>query len=284
MTEIPFWLPLYIVDAFTAQAFRGNPASVCILKDDLPAETMQVIAAEMNHSETAFVRPLDGPPGQATRFALRWFTPQVEVPLCGHATLATSTVIFRELANPALELAFETKSGRLSARRDGERIALDFPADGFRPATAPPAVLAALGAREAVAACLARKDRNLLLQLGDEREVRELAPDFARLREARGEAPFLGVIVTAAGSGGFDCVSRYFAPWVGIDEDPVTGGAHCALGPYWARLTGKSEIRAYQASRRGGEMTVRVKGDRVDLLGEAVVVARGTLRAAVTPS
>jgi PhzF family phenazine biosynthesis protein len=271
-------LPLYVVDAFTATAFRGNPASVCLLERELPEATMQAIAAEMKHSETAFARPLDGPPAQATRFSLRWFTPEVEVPLCGHATLATSAVIFRELANPAPELHFETKSGALSARRDGERIALDFPAGDCRPASVAPAVLSALGAREVEAACYVRKDRNLLLHLAHESEVRELAPDFARLRAARGEAPFLGVIVTARGSGGYDFVSRFFAPWVGIDEDPVTGAAHCALTPYWARLTGKQEMGAYQASRRGGEMTVRLKGERVDLVGEAVVVAAARLR------
>jgi PhzF family phenazine biosynthesis protein len=239
---------------------------------------MQAIAAEMNHSETAFALPLDGPPTLATRFSLRWFTPEVEVPLCGHATLATSAVILRELANPVHEMHFETQSGRLSARRDGARIALDFPAEDFRPTAVAPEVCAALGAREVKAACSARKDRNLLLQLGRESEVRDLAPDFTRLRAARGNAPFLGVIVTAAGSGGYDFVSRYFAPWVGIDEDPVTGAAHCALTPYWASLTGKREMRAYQASRRGGEMTVRFKGERVELVGEAVIVAAATLR------
>lgn len=271
-------LPLYIVDAFTAAPFRGNPASVCLLEREIPEATMQAIAAEMNHSETAFALSLKGSPTLATGFSLRWFTPEVEVPLCGHATLATAAVIFRELANPADTIGFETKSGRLSARLEGKRIALDFPAEVGRPTEVAPEVCAALGLREVKAASYARWDRNLLLELGSESEVRGLAPDFMRLRAAGGEDRFLGVIVTAAGSGGFDFVSRYFAPWLGIDEDPVTGVAHCALTPYWARLTGKSEMRAYQASRRGGEMTVRLKGDRVDLVGEAVIVAEATLR------
>jgi len=271
-------LPLYIVDAFTATPFRGNPASVCLLERELPEATMQAIAAEMKHSETAFALPLDGPPRRATRFALRWFTPEVEVPLCGHATLATAAVILCELANPGHVIHFETQSGRLSARRDGGHIALDFPAEDFRPTAVAPEVSAALGACEVKAACYARKDRNLLLHLGRESEVRDLAPDFTRLRAARGNAPFLGVIVTAAGSGDYDFVSRYFAPWVGIDEDPVTGAAHCALAPYWASLTGKCAMRAYQASRRGGEMTVRCKGERVELVGDAVIVAVATLR------
>lgn len=178
-------LPLYIVDAFTATPFRGNPASVCLLEREIPETTMQAIAAEMNHSETAFALPLDGPPTLATRFSLRWFTPEVEVPLCGHATLATSAVIFREFANPVHEMHFETQSGRLSAWRDGARIALDFPAEDFRPTAVAPEVCAALGAREVKAACYARKDRNLLLHLGREAEVRDLAPDFTRLRAAR---------------------------------------------------------------------------------------------------
>jgi PhzF family phenazine biosynthesis protein len=274
MNEIPF----YIVDAFTATAFRGNPASVCLLNHELSETTMQAIAAEMNHSETAFARPLDGPAERATRFSLRWFTPAVEVPLCGHATLATSAVIFREFRNPAPAVHFETKSGMLAGRPEGSRIALDFPAEDFRPASVDPQVMSALGVSEVKAACYARHDRNLLLHLASERVVRELAPDFARLRAARGEAPFLGVIVTASGSDGYDFVSRYFAPWVGIDEDPVTGAAHCALAPYWASLTGKREMRAYQVSRRGGEMIVRCHGERVDLVGEAVILGAGFLR------
>lgn len=269
---------MYVVDAFTAMRFGGNPASVCLVETEIPEATMQAIAAEMNHSETAFTLSLEGAPALGTRFSLRWFTPALEVPLCGHATLATAAVILHELANPAHTIHFETKSGNLSARREGTRIALDFPAANPRPTTVAPAVCDALGARDLRSASYAREDRNLLLELGSESEVRGLAPDFKQLRAARGEEGFLGVIVTAGSSGEFDFVSRYFAPWLGIDEDPVTGAAHCVLAPYWARLTGKREMRAYQASRRGGEMTVRLKGDRVELVGEAVIVVAGTLR------
>lgn len=269
---------LFTVDAFTNVAFRGNPASVCFLEHDLPDRTMQAIAAEMNHSETAFVLPLDGSPTHGTRFSLRWFTPQVEVPLCGHATLAASAVIFHELANPAQELRFDTKSGTLAARKEEARIALNFPAEDVRPTPAKSAVVDALGAGTPVATCYARGDRNLLVHLEDEHEVRDLSPDFTLLRRARGDEPFLGVIATARGSGGYDFVSRYFAPWVGIDEDPVTGSAHCALAPYWSHVTGKNEMRAYQASPRGGEMIVRLAGDRVDLVGDAIVLTAGALR------
>lgn len=270
--------PLFTVDAFTALPFHGNPASVCLLDCDVSENTMQAIAAEMNHSETAFMRPLDGPPARATHFSLRWFTPQVEVPLCGHATLAAAAVLFHELANPAPAIRFDTKSGTLAARREGTQIALDFPAEEFRPTTVRPAILEALGVREPVAAFYARGDRNLLLHLADKEDVLGLAPDFALLRQARESDLFLGVIVTAAGSGAYDFVSRYFAPWVGIDEDPVTGSAHCALTPYWSQLTGRAEMRAYQASPRGGEMTVRLKGNRVELVGQAVVLTVGALR------
>ena len=270
--------PLYLVDAFTAVPFGGNPASVCLLDRDLPDETMQRIAAEMNHSETAFVRSIDGPADRSGRFSLRWFTPKAEVPLCGHATLAAAAVLFREAGNPGGRLVFETQSGELLACREGDRIALDFPSADVRPSAVAPEVIAALGAGEPVAASSARGGRNLLLHLADEQDVRGLVPDLARLQRARGEQIFLGVIVTAAGSGVYDFVSRYFAPWLGVDEDPVTGSAHCALAPYWAAITGKREMRAYQASARGGEMTVRVRSGRVDLVGDAVVLASGALR------
>jgi PhzF family phenazine biosynthesis protein len=273
---------LYVADAFTAVPFRGNPASVCVLDRDISDATMQAIASEMNHSETAFVRPLDGPPHQSTRFGLRWFTPKVEVPLCGHATLATAAVIFREIRNPADEVVFETLSGPLSARREHSGIALDFPAADFAPASASQAILDALGALRPVAAFHARGGRNLLLHLANEGEVRTLNPDFERLQQARGHEGFVGVIATAAGPAGYDFVSRYFAPWIGVNEDPVTGAAHCALAPYWAALTGKHEMRAQQASARGGDLTVRVRGDRVVLVGDAVVVMTGNLRIAVS--
>jgi len=176
MTDIPF----SIVDAFTRTPFRGNPASVCLPDRPLPQELMQAIAAEMNHSETAFAHRIEEDVTDVPRYALRWFTPEAEVPLCGHATLATATILLRELHHAA---------------------------------------------------------------------------DIVH----------------------FDIVSRYFAPWIGIDEDPVTGSAHCALAPYWSRITGRSELRAYQASKRGGSMVLRVNGNRVDLVGDSVIVASGVL-------
>jgi predicted PhzF superfamily epimerase YddE/YHI9 len=182
------------------------------------------------------------------------------------------------LGNPASELQFETKSGVLVGRRKGARTALDFPAADIRLGRVSPAVTGALGVHEMKGVCQVRQGRNLLIHLRHEREVRELAPDFAALLVARADEPFLGVIVTAAGSSGYDFVSRCFAPWMGVNEDPVTGAAHCALGPYWAGLLRKTELRAYQASKRGGELTVHVHGERVALIGEAVIVSEGTLR------
>jgi PhzF family phenazine biosynthesis protein len=271
---------LYLVDAFTAVPFRGNPASVCLLdrEREIDDATMQAVAAEMNHSETAFVRPLEGPPDRSTRFALRWFTPKVEVPLCGHATLASATVVFREARNQAGTISFETRSGTLTARRQGDAIALDFPVADIRPAPVSADVLRALGIDQCLSSHIARSGRSLLLHVADASTVRDLRPEFARLVRARGDDTFLGIIVTAAGDSGYDFVSRYFAPWVGIDEDPVTGSAHCALAPYWSSITGKSEMRAHQASARGGDIIVRMRGDRVDLVGEAVVLASGELR------
>lgn len=271
-------VPLYVVDAFTATPFRGNPASVCLLEHELPDATLRSIAAEMKHSETAFALPLNGLAASATAFSLRWFTPEVEVPLCGHATLATSAVILHELANPARRIDFETMSGRLSAQRDTAGIALDFPAQDFHAAAVSSDVLAALGVRDAVGTFRARRDRNVLIHLPHEADVRELKPDIPALKAAGESESFLGVIVTAAASGRYDFVSRYFAPWVGVDEDPVTGAAHCVLAPYWAKITGKQEMRAYQASVRGGEMALRVGAGRVVLVGAAVVVAAGKLR------
>lgn len=269
---------LHLVDAFTSVPFRGNPAAVCLLERELDPCTMQAIAAEMNHSETAFVLPLAGTPDRSTRFALRWFTPQVEVPLCGHATLASAAVVFRETGNPAVTIAFDTLSGTLTARREERAIALDFPVADVQASSVDAEVLHALGAGSTVATQRARGGRHVLLHLAAERDVRNLRPDFPRLMRARGDDTFLGVIVTAAGSGEFDFVSRYFAPWVGIEEDPVTGSAHCALTPYWAGITGKSELRAHQASARGGDLTVRLQGERVHLVGEAVVLTSGELR------
>jgi predicted PhzF superfamily epimerase YddE/YHI9 len=263
--------PLYQVDAFTAEPFAGNPAAVCLLEEDADPGWMQRVAAEMNLSETAFLRP----GAEAGRYGLRWFTPAVEVELCGHATLASAHVLFSEgLAEAGRELRFDTASGPLAARRDGDgAVWLDFPATPATPVDPPAGLVEALGG--GAARWVGRGRFDYLVELADEQAVRDLAPDVRRL-EGLGSR---GVIVTAAGdgSGGHDFVSRYFAPAAGIDEDPVTGSAHCTLGPFWAERLGRTELTGFQASARGGLVRVRPRGDRVLLGGQAVTVLRGQL-------
>jgi PhzF family phenazine biosynthesis protein len=256
-------IDLFQVDAFTDRAFGGNPAAVCLLREAREAAWMQSVAREMNLSETAFLVPRGG------GFDLRWFTPAIEVELCGHATLASAHVLWQAGHLGPQELAhFHTLSGLLTARRRSDGwIELDFPARTAEPVEAPPGLAEALGSES-------RYD--YLLELPSEAAVRALHPDFARLRTL----PVRGVIVTArATSAPFDFVSRFFAPGAGVDEDPVTGSAHCTLGPYWAGRLGKDQLLAYQASERGGVLEVRVAGERVELAGQAVTVLQGQLLA-----
>lgn len=252
------------VDAFTDRPFAGNPAAVCVLPGPGDARWMQHIATEMNLAETAFLHP----EGDAWR--LRWFTPAVEVDLCGHATLASAHVLWEEGHAPRGErLRFLTRSGVLGAApRDGW-IELDFPAEPARPVAAPPHLLEALGTSGTVA----KNRMDYLVEVTDEAVVRQLAPDLARLRLI----PARGVVVTARAGAPYDFVSRFFGPAVGVDEDPVTGSAHCALGPWWAERLGRTTLTAFQASARGGVVRVEVRGERVALLGQAVTVLRGEL-------
>lgn len=262
--------PLWQVDAFADRPFGGNPAAVCLLA--APGETawMQAVAAEMNLSETAFVAPV-----AAGEFHLRWFTPKVEVDLCGHGTLAAAHMLWeaRRLAR-GQEARFRTRSGGLTARRqDDGWIELDFPARPPRPIAAPAGLEAALGARPRG---LWATHGQYLAELEQEETVRQLQPNFERLASLDAR----GVIVTAAAHGGeYDFVSRYFAPAAGIQEDPVTGSAHCCLAPFWGQKLGRSAMTGYQASARGGMVKVQWEGERVRLAGRAVTVLTGWLRA-----
>ncbi len=264
---------LFQVDAFTGEAFRGNPAAVCLLSGPAGPAWMQAAASEMNLSETAFLEPRPG------GYGLRWFTPATEVALCGHATLASAHVLYETgLAGPDEAIAFQTASGTLTARRDGGLIALDFPARPAAPAPPPPDLLAALGGPDPV--WTGRSAEDDLVVLADEAQVTGLRPDIARLARTGSR----GVIVTAPASRpGADFVSRFFAPAVGIDEDPVTGSAHCTLGPYWSARLGRPDLTGYQASPRGGVVRVRTAGDRVTLCGQAVTVFSGQLTGAALP-
>lgn len=268
--------PLYVVDAFTDRAFHGNPAAVCLLRHDCPDATLQRIAAEMNLSETAFPRPVGDDLFEAREFDLRWFTPTVEVALCGHATLATAKVLFDELGIDAPQLTFRTASGPLSAVQSDGKIRLDFPGNPAAAVEVPDGLGAALGTEAPIVTFRAPSNQVVLARLPREGDVRALAPRFDLLRAACPRAPV--VIATAPSDGPFDFVSRCFAPVSGIDEDPVTGMAHTTLGPYWASELHRTHLRAYQASARGGEIEVDLTADgRVGLTGRSRIVLRGYL-------
>lgn len=258
--------PIFKVDSFTDRAFAGNPAGVCLLDAARSEAWMQSVAAEMNVAETAFLVP------RGEVFDLRWFTPTVEVDLCGHATLASAHVLWEEkILAPDVPAQFSTRSGMLTAVQERGSIVLDFPAEPPEETAAPVDLAKAIGAP--LAYC-GRNRMDYLVEVADEATVRGVHPAPSALLPY----PCRGVIVTArAANGEFDFVSRFFAPAAGVDEDPVTGSAHCVLGPYWMEKLGRASMRARQVSRRGGELGVRVEGERVVLTGRAVIVGRGTL-------
>ncbi|MGI9073209.1 MAG: PhzF family phenazine biosynthesis protein [Bryobacteraceae bacterium] len=253
-------VPIFQVDAFTSAVFTGNPAAVCPLDDWLPDTTLQAIAAENNLAETAFFV------GNGDRFHLRWFTPVCEVELCGHATLASAHVLFRELNQPGDIVRFDTHSGELMVRRDDGRLAMDFPSRPPGKVDVHPELIHALGAMPAEVLGA----RDYLVRYHSVDEVRALTPDMEALKRVDRFA----VIVTAPGT---DCdfVSRFFAPSKGIPEDPVTGSAHCTLIPYWANELGRTVLHARQISARGGELFCQLLGDRVEIAGHAALFLKG---------
>jgi PhzF family phenazine biosynthesis protein len=258
---------VFQVDAFTNQPFKGNPAAVCIVTEQRDERWMQDVAREMNLSETAFLlREGDG-------FRLRWFTPAVEVDLCGHATLASAHILWESGTLQSSEQArFYTRSGLLTAERQADGwIELDFPAKQEEPAAAPPELLSAL---DVTPLYVGKNVFDYLVEVESEETVRAMKPDMTLLAQV----PVRGVMVTSrASTGEYDFVSRFFAPQVGVNEDPVTGSAHCCLTPFWGRRLGKEEMLAYQASPRGGILRLRLNGDRVKIGGQAVTVMRGEL-------
>lgn len=254
--------PIFQIDAFTSRRFAGNPAAVMPMQSFPADDILQAIAAENNLSETAFLVPNDG------GYHLRWFTPMVEVPLCGHATLASAAVVM-EILEPGREsVVFQSASGPLTVKRGGKGYVMSLPARPSEPCATPAGLAQALRIEPIEVPV---NQFNYLALIESEAALRKLTPDMTAL--ARIGRP--GVIVTAASNGDYDFVSRYFAPAKGIAEDPVTGAAHCMLAPYWAARLGKTEFRAYQASRRGGEMVCRMRSDRVELQGECVFYMRG---------
>lgn len=257
--------PIVQVDAFSATPFGGNPAAVCVMPEPREEAWMAKVALEMNLSETAFLSPEDD------GYRLRWFTPSVEVDLCGHATLASAHVLWTEAhIDPDATARFYTKSGRLTCDRRGDWIEMDFPAKVEQAAEPPPQLEDAIGAPLKYTG---RNQFDYLVEVADEATLRGLQPKHHLLRNL----PVRGVIATARGDGEYDFVSRFFAPGSGVDEDPVTGSAHTALAPFWSARLGKTEMTAYQASPRGGVVRVRMAGDRVILSGQAITVLRGEL-------
>ncbi len=260
-------MKIYQVDAFTAAIFKGNPAGVCILSEPVEDEWMRLVAMEMNLSETAFLLP------ENEGWRLRWFTPKREVSLCGHATLASAHILWEtgRLA-PDSTARFNTKSGELTAAKHGDWITLNFPARDIFEHAFPEDLTGALGFSSPVfTGC---NEERWLVELENENQVRGLQPDFALLAGL----PVRSVMVTARAAAPYDFVSRYFAPSVGINEDPVTGSAHTYLTPYWAGKLGKEELFAYQASARGGELRLRLDGERVLIAGRAVTFFEGDLK------
>lgn len=257
-------IQLFQADAFTDSIFGGNPAAVCPLKEWISDELMQKIAGENNLSETAFFVK------EGDVFGLRWFTPESEVDLCGHATLATAHILFKELGYEKEQINFETESGRLIVKKEGDRLVMDFPSNEMPQVEAPPILFQALGIKPI---SNTYKTDDYMVVLDSEKELLRLNPDFRMLREVNAR----GVIVTAPGNE-VDFVSRFFAPQVGIDEDPVTGSAHTKLTPYWSERLGKLEMEVRQVSKRVGILTVRHKGERVEILGKAVTYLRGEIQ------
>ncbi len=259
-------MKIFHVDAFASRPFGGNPAGVCILSYPKVDTWMQDVAREMNLSETAFlIRKADG-------YSLRWFTPKVEVDLCGHGTLASAHILWQEaLARPDDAITFHTRSGVLICRQEGEWIGLDFPSTPDKEVPVPEGLEEALGVPVRYVGA-SRSD--YIVEVDSEEAVKGLMPDYALILRL----PVRGIIVTSrASTEGFDFVSRFFAPAIGVDEDPVTGSAHCCLGPFWAKRLGKEDLLAYQVSQRGGVIKVNLAGDRVHLFGQAVTVMKGEL-------
>ena len=255
------------IDAFTSEPFRGNPAAVCFLDRERDDRWMQNVAAEMNLAETAFLLP------RGEEWSLRWFTPTVEVDLCGHATLASAHALWEEkLLARNKEARFQSRSGLLTATPDGDLIELNFPVTPEKKIDPPAGLLEALGTK---AKYVGQNKFDYLVELDSEESVRKLKPDHAALRKFG----VRGVIATSRSSKpDFDFISRYFAPGAGIDEDPVTGSTHCCLTPYWSEKLGKKELTAFQASSRGGVLRLRLDGDRVRIAGRAVTVFTAELR------
>jgi PhzF family phenazine biosynthesis protein len=266
---------VYIVDAFTKERYKGNPAAVVVLKEELEENVMQLIATELNLSETAFVNISQC---ENNIYPLRWFTPKIEVPLCGHATIATSKVLFDIMGVQSDEIQYITRSGILKSRKYQEGISIDFPADHPEEVEVPQQILKVLGLEHSVNCIYGKQTKKLVIHVGSRHEVLNINPDFEKMKSLSFDFDVKGVGVTTQGYGSYDFISRYFNPWAGVNEDPVTGSVHTVLAPYWAKLLGKNKLSAYQESSRGGELKLSLYSNgRLDIIGSAIVVLRGKI-------
>lgn len=272
-------ISVYQVDAFTSRACKGNPAAVCLADGSLTKDMMLDIAAEMNLSETAFIQPLtEDSLSDTAEYSIRWFSPKMEMPLCGHATLAASKVIFDCLGFKGERILFRAGDEVFESRRNGEGFTLDFPPDQLQEPGPVSDLLEAMGIRRYKEKVYGKKTGKLVIRLHSADEVRSLRPDFKKMLAVKACFPIKGVGVTAEGDGYYDIISRYFNPWAGVNEDPVTGSVHTVLAPYWARILGKKEIKALQASERCGEIMIKItESGRLEFTGKAVVVLQGEL-------
>ncbi|MCB2171422.1 PhzF family phenazine biosynthesis protein [archaeon] len=262
----------YQLDAFTETPFKGNPAAICMMPTNLPETLYLAISSEMNLSETAFMEKTE--PGT---YHLRWFTPVREVPLCGHATLAAAHLLFEHIGIPEKRVKFQTQAGTLYAENTSDGVLMDFPANPPHRVEPPIQVLEALGVDEWVDIQYSPGNEKLMIHLDSYETLRNVSPDFNALKDAENPLGWRATMITAPGFNHYDFTSRHFAPLMGVNEDPVTGSNHTVLTPYWSKLLGKKRMHAYQASKRGGSLTVEDHGDRVHLIGKSVLVMKGKL-------
>ncbi len=265
-------LPIFFVDAFTEKPFKGNQAAVCVLSETISDKLMQSIAKEIGFSETVFALPVEL---EKNIYNLRWFTPQTEVPLCGHGTLAASKILFSFYTNTA-KITYKTLSGILSAINEGYFISLDFPLGSPKKDTNlnKLKLCEALGIEEFVNIAGCQITSNILIEMRDEESVKQISPDFSLLKNMD-ITPYSGLIITARSSDKYDFVSRYFTPWEGINEDPVTGSAHCVLAAYWQNRLNKTNFHAKQISERSGELFIKIENNRLNISGSAYITLQG---------
>lgn len=266
--------PIYQVDVFTNRYYKGNPAAVCILDSEIDDNNMKLIAAEMNLPETAFVIPIDK---KNNLYSLRWFTPEVEVPLCGHGTIGTAKVLFDEIGIKDSEIIFKTISGNVSAKKYGNGISIDFPIDEPLDYKLPEGLLSAMGIKDYEDVKIGKNTKKIIIRVKDKEEIIRLIPNFEMMRNINSEQDLKGIAVTTSSDDKYDFLSRYFNPWAGVNEDPVTGSVHTVLAPYWSKILNKKQLNAFQSSTRGGEIILNIKGNRVELIGEAIIVLKGEL-------